>query len=125
MVTSVEKYNEDLHYVIEGLRERLQGGNTIFPPCMTVYCLDKPIKILTANVDSYKEGLIDYGDHYEMMYPRFGNLKKHYTNDFAWIVDDDTILIIERPFKNRVINLLKRILPNHHIHLIKNDVMIY
>jgi len=124
IVNTVEKYNEDLRSLIEGFRERIQGGNTIFPPCLNVYCMDKPIKIYTANVDDYTGALMDKGEYYEMMFPRFGELQKCYKNNFSWIVDDDTLLITERPFKNRVIKLLRRLLPNNCVHVIKNDVMI-
>lgn len=124
MVTTIEEYNKQLEYVITDIKQRLLGGSEITPPHLQCYQLDKPIHVLTANVENYQKGLIDKGDYYEMMYPRFGELNKSYLNNFCWIIDEHTIFIIERPFKNRVIKLLKQLLPNCHIRSIKNDLMI-
>lgn len=125
MITTVEEYNKQLNYVIEGLRQRVAGETpTVFPSHSDVYRMDKPIKVYTANYSEWVQGLIDKGEYYEMSYPRFGDLRKNYTNNFCWIIDQDTVFFIERPFKNRVIRLLQELLPNHKIHSIKNDVMI-
>ena len=124
MVTTIEEYNKQLAYVITDIKQRIYGGDEITPPHFQAYNMDKPIHVLTANVEDYKEGLIDKGDHYEMMYPRFGSLHKSYTNNFCWVIDEDTVFVIERPFKNRVVRLLKDLLPNHKVHYVKNDVMI-
>lgn len=124
MVTTIKEYNKQLNYVIIDIKQRIHGGNIITPPHFQTYNMDKPIHVLTANTENYKPGLIDKEDHYEMMYPRFGDLKKSYTNDFCWIIDPHTVFIIERPFKNRVIRFLKELLPNNNIIRIKNDVII-
>ena len=124
MVTTIEEYNKQLDYVITDIKQRLLGGDVVTPPHFQCYNMDKPIHVLTANVDKYKPGLIDKGEYYEMMYPRFGDLQKHYLNDFCWIIDEHTVFIIERPFRNRVVKLLRQLLPDHDIHSIKNDVMI-
>lgn len=124
MVTTIDEYNKQLNYVIDDIKNRMTKINKINPPHFQTYNMDKPIYVLTANVKNYIPGLVDKGDHYEMMYPRFGDLQKSYTNNFCWIIDDETVFIIERPFKNRVIKALKRLLPNNKIYGIKNDVMI-
>lgn len=124
MVTTIEEYNKQLQFVIDDIKARVCGGESTSPPHFQAYNMDKPIHVLTANVEDYKEGLIDKGDYYEMMYPRFGSLQKSYTNNFCWIIDEDTVFVIERPFKNRVVRLLKNLLPNHKVHYIKNDIMI-
>lgn len=123
MVTTIEEYNKQLEYVITDIKQRLKGGNELTPPHLQCYNMDKHIHVYTANVEKYEPGLIDKGDHYEMMYPRFGDLQKTYKS-MCWIIDDHTVFIIERPFQNRVIRLLKHLLPDHNIHTIKNDVMI-
>lgn len=123
MVTTIKEYNKQLEYVITDIKQRLKGGNELTPPHLQCYNMDKPIHVYTANVEEYEPGLIDKGDHYEMMYPRFGDLQKTYKS-MCWIIDDHTVFIIERPFQNRVIRLLKHLLPDHNIHTIKNDVMI-
>ena len=123
MVTTIEEYNKQLEYVITDIKQRLKGGNELTPPHLQCYNMDKPIHVYTANVEEYEPGLIDKGDHYEMMYPRFGDLQKTYKS-MCWIIDEHTVFIIERPFKNRVIRLLKHLLPDHNIHTVKNDVMI-
>lgn len=125
MVTTVEQYNKDLQDVVDEIRYRLQGyQERELPDSMKVYSLDKPIYVLTNNSTETTSQLIDKGNHYEMLYPRYGNLQKTYTNDFAWIIDDETVFIIERPFKNRVIKLLRQLLPNAEIKAIRNDVVI-
>lgn len=124
MVTTIEEYNKQLEYVISDIKQRMTGGSVINPPHFQTYNMDKPIKVYTANFETYTPGLIDKGEHYEMMYPRFGSLFKHYTDDFAWIIDKHTVFIIERPFKNRVVRALKHLLPNNNVHYIKNDLMI-
>lgn len=124
MVTTIEEYNKQLNYVIEDLKARLNNTGSNNPPHFQTYNMDKPIHVLTANVDIYTPELVDKGDHYEMMFPRFGDLQKSYTNDFCWIIDKDTVFLIERPFKNRVIKLLRKLLPDIPIRTLKNDVMI-
>lgn len=124
MVTTIEEYNKQLEYVITELKERILGGNTINPPHLQTYNMDKPIYVYTSNAENYMPGLIDKVDHYEMFYPRFGDLHKTYINDLCWLIDNHTVFIIERPFKNRIIRLLKHLLPDHDIKSIKNDVMI-
>ena len=99
MVTTIEEYNKQLEYVISDIKQRVTGGNIVNPPHFQTYNMDKPIYVLTSNVNEYVPGLIDKGEHYQMFYPRFGSLQKHYTNDFAWIIDKHTVFIIERPFK--------------------------
>lgn len=124
MVTTIEEYNKQLYYVILDIKQRIQGGNIRTPPHYQTYNMDKPIHVLTANDTEYTPGLIDKGEHYQMFYPRFGSLQKHYTDDFAWIIDTHTVFVIERPFKNRVVRALKHLLPNCDIVYIKNDLMI-
>ena len=124
MVTTVEEYNKQLEYVISDIKQRMIGGDKVNPPHFQTYNMDKPIKVYTANFETYTPGLIDKGEYYEMMYPRFGSLFKQYTDDFAWIIDEHTVFIIERPFKNRVVRALKYLLPNNNVHYIKNDLMI-
>lgn len=124
MVTTIEEYNKQLEYVIIEMRDRILGGDTINPPHFQTYNMDKPIYVYTSNSNDYVSGLIDKGDHYEMFYPRFGDLHKTYTNNLAWVIDEHTVFAIERPFKNRIIKVLKHLLPNCIIKAIKNDVMI-
>lgn len=124
MISDIENYDKQLLYVIEGLRQRIDGGAIEYPPVFETFSMDKPIHILTANTPEWRAKLIDKGDHYEMMYPRFGSLDKTYKNDFCWINDEDTVFLIERPFRNRLIRFLQTLLPSHNIHTIKNDIMI-
>ena len=124
MVTTVEEYNKQLEYVINEIKERRLGGNTINPPHLQTYNMDKPIYVYTSNNENYIPGLINKKDHYEMFYPRFGDLHKTYINDLCWLIDKHTIFIIERPFQNRVVRLLQHLLPNSKVLMYKNDVMI-
>lgn len=124
MVTTIEEYNKQLEYVIIEMRDRILGGDTINPPHFQTYNMDKPIYVYTSNSNDYVPGLIDKGDHYEMFYPRFGDLHKTYTNNLAWVIDEHTVFCIERPFKNRVLKCLRHLLPDATIKAIKNDVMI-
>lgn len=124
MVTTVDEYNKQLKYVIEDLKANLNFTYSYSPPHFQTYNMDKPIYVMTKNTEKYTGKLEDKGDHYEMLFPRFGSLQKSYTNDFCWILDEHTVFIIERPFKNRVMNLLKRLLPDVQLRTIKNDVMI-
>ena len=124
MVTTIEEYNKQLKYVIEDLKCKLNNTYSNNPPHFETYNMDKPIHVLTDNVYTYTPELIDKGEYYEMMFPRFGNLQKTYTDNFCWILDDHTVFIIERPFKNRVVNMLRELLPNNTISTIKNDIII-
>ena len=124
MVTTIEEYNKQLEYVIIDIKHRLKGGKAMTPPHFQCYDMDKPIHVLTANVEQYVPGLLDKGDYYEMMYPRFGDLQKSYLDNFCWIIDEHTVFCIERPFKNRVVKLLRQLLPQHNVHTVKNDIMI-
>ena len=85
MVTTIEEYNKQLEYVITDIKQRLKGGNELTPPHLQCYNMDKHIHVYTANVEKYEPGLIDKGDHYEMMYPRFGDLQKTYKS-MCWII---------------------------------------
>lgn len=125
MVTTVEQYNKDLQDVVDELRYRIQGyQERELPDSMKVYDVGKPVHIKTNNSNNLTSELIDKGSYYEMLYPRFGSLQKHYTDDFAWIIDNDTVFIIERPYKERVVKLLRRLLPNSEIKSISNDLVI-
>lgn len=125
MVTTIEEFNKDLQDVVDELRYSVQNNQErILPDSMKVYSMDKPIHVITNNSDQLTSSLIDKGDHYEMLYPRYGSLHKTYTNDFAWVIDNKTVFCIERPFNNRVVRLLRELLPNENVESINNDLII-
>jgi hypothetical protein len=125
MVTTVEQYNKDLQDVVDELRYKIQGfQERELPDSMKVYDVGKPVHILTNNSNALTSQLIDKGDYYQMLFPRYGSLQKHYTDDFAWIIDKYTVFAIERPYKGRVVKLLRKLLPYAEIKSIKNDVII-
>lgn len=124
MVTDKEEFNKQLQFVIDDIKARVCGGESTSPPHFQAYNMDKDIRVYTANFDKWIPGLIDCGDYYKIMYPRFGDCQKEYIDNFCWVIDEDTVFCIERPFKNRVVRLLRCLLPEHEISTIKNDVMI-
>lgn len=124
MITNIEQFQKQYSDFLEEFINRVKGGNKVFPSVALVTRLDKPMKIYTNNREAYNQKVYVEGDHYALNFPRFNTLQKKYDNDFSWYLDEDTVFFFERPFTNKVNNVLKKLLPNHIIHLIKNDVMI-
>lgn len=92
-----------------------------------VFALEKPIHILIDDFELTRRlELVDKGEFLEHRFHRYHTFPtgKSYRGDFGWVVDDDSILFIERPFTNKVIRLLNRLLPDHNINSFKNDIII-
>lgn len=123
MVTTLEEYNKELQDVHNDFIDKITNNITIRKPTHYCYQLDKPVYILVNNKEE-NAYIVDRGDHYEQTFPCYGFNPKQYKDDLAWILDDKTIFYIERPFKNRVIKLLRQLLPEHDIKTIKNDIII-
>ena len=117
-------YERELYNIMEDYKNVLYGTNNIQPPTTWVCNLDKPIRMRTDNSETFVCKLEDKGDYYTHLFPRYGRLNKTYTGGWNWVIDNDSILYFERPFKNRVIKLLKKLLPNSTIESIKNDIII-
>jgi hypothetical protein len=125
MITSLEEYQKQLTDVhndfIDNVTNKLCPE--VRPSTHSCYQLDKPVYILINN-DSKPATIIDKGDHYEQTFPCFGFNPKQYTDDFGWVLDDKTVFYIERPYKGRVVKLLRQLLPDCEIKSIHNDLII-
>ena len=124
MITKIEQFQEQYTNFLNEFTERVKGGNTIFPSVNQATRLDKPMKIYTNNREAYNQKVYVEGDHYALNFPRFNTLQKQYDNDFAWYLDEDTVFFFERPFTNKVVKTLRKLLPNNKVHALKNDIMI-
>lgn len=124
MITTVREYNKELQDISWDFIDKIQGRTIIRQPTHHCYQLDKPVHILVNNDSVYEVKLEDKGEYYQHLFPCFGYNPKTYTDDFAWVIDTDTVFYIERPFKNRVIKLLRKLLPDKQIRTIKNDIII-
>ena len=124
-------YEEALNDVQDEFRDKILGiplENQLTRPTINkVFSLERPIHILIDDFEKTKRlELVDKGTYFEHRFHRYHTFPagKGYTNDFGWVVDNDSILFIERPFTNKVIRLLNRLLPNHEVYPLKNDIII-
>lgn len=117
-------YERELYNIMEDYKNVLTGTDKIQPATTWVCRLDKPIRMRTNDSEQFVCKLEDMGDYYTHLFPRYGRLGKTYTNDYNWVIDEDSILYFERPYKGRVVKLLRRLLPNSNIRSIKNDLII-
>lgn len=124
MITTIEQYEEEFANLVEDFKNMVYKTKNIQPAKSTIWKLDKPIYIYTNNTTEPKIKLEDKVDRYEHVFPRFGMLYKKYTNDLAWVIDKDTVMYSERPYKGRVVKLLRRLLPEYNIRSIHNDLII-
>lgn len=83
--------------------------------------LDKKFKIYTG-----QDLNIEFKDEEENYYLYFGqgfDFAKE-KEGFAWLSDEHSIFFFERPYEEKVLNVLKRLLPNEKIVYNKNDIYI-
>lgn len=123
MITTLEDYKKELEDVHNDFIDKITHNITIRKPTHYCYKLDKPVYILVNNKEE-NAYIVDRGDHYEQTFPCYGFNPKQYKDDLAWILDDKTVFYIERPYKGRVVKLLKQLLPDHKINTVHNDVVI-
>lgn len=119
-----QDYERELFNIMEDYKNIINGTNKVQPATTWVCHLDKPIKMRTNDSSEFVCKLEDKGEYYTHLFPRFGTLKKKYTDDFNWIIDDKTILFFERPYRGRVVKLLNKLLPNYNIRPVHNDIII-
>lgn len=83
--------------------------------------LDKPIKIFTG-----QELGIKFEDRETYYYIYFGQGKQFpkEKEGFAWLSDEHSIFFFERPYTGKVLNVLKKLLPNESVTYSKNDIYI-
>ena len=124
MIKTIEQFQEQYDNFLAEFINRVKEGNETFPSVNLATQLDKPMRIYTNNREAYNQKVYIENDHYALNFPRFGKLQKEYDNEFAWYLDEDTVFFFERPFTNKVNKVLKKLLPNNKIHLLKNDIMI-
>ena len=125
MITDIINYQKELTDVHNDFIDNVTNNPnpTIRPETHSCYQLDKPVHILINN--KCEPALItDKGDHYEQTFPCYGFNPKSYKDDFGWVLDDKTVFYIERPYKGRVVKLLRQLLPNCEIKSIHNDLII-
>lgn len=83
--------------------------------------LDKPFKIYTGQtLDLIFENREDY---YYLYFGQGVDFPKE-KEGFAWLSDNHSIFFFERPFENKVVSLLKKLLPDAEIKYEKNDIYI-
>lgn len=80
--------------------------------------------IYSSNTTEYTGEVLDRGDRYEIHFPRFGKLNKEYTNGLAWVLDEDTVFFFERPYRDTVKKILKKLLSEDSIVQHGNDIII-
>ena len=124
MIKTVEQFQEQYDNFLGEYIQRVKGGDKVFPSVNQATRLDKPMKIYTNNREAYNQKVYIEGDHYALNFPRFNQLQKEYDDDFAWYLDEDTVFFFERPFKNKVVETLRKLLPNNKVYAISNDVII-
>lgn len=91
--------------------------------CKVLQCveLDKPFKIYTGQDIGLVFG--DKIDHYYLYFGQGEDFPKE-KEGYAWLSDEHSIFFFERPFENKVVNVLKKLLPNSNISYGKNDIYI-
>ena len=125
MINTIENYQKELTDVHNDFIENVTNVSnpTVRSSSHHCYKLDKPVYILVNNKCEPAK-ITDKGDHYEQTFPCYGFNPKQYKDDLAWILDDKTVFYIERPYKGRVVKLLRQLLPECEIKSIKNDLVI-
>lgn len=131
MITTIDKYNSCLKDVQEEFRDTVNGipaeNQKRKPRCNQVFDLGKPVYMLIDNeFPEEMPTLIDKGDHWEHRFHLCGVMpvEHKYTNDFGWVNDSESVFFIERPFTNKVVRLLRELLPEHEVKPLKNDIII-
>lgn len=125
MITTIEEYQKELTDVHNDYLDNMQNNIAPIarPPSHHCYQLDKPVHVLINN-DCKPALIVDKGEYYEQTFPCYGFNPKSYKDDFGWVIDDKTVFYIERPYKGRVVKLLRELLPSHTIRSIHNDLII-
>lgn len=124
MITKIEEFQKQYDDFLGEFINRIKCENKQFPTVNLATRLDKPMKIYTNNREDYNQKVYIENDNYALNFPRFNQLQKTYDNDLAWYLDSDTVFFFERPFTNKVIRVLKKLLPKNHINILKNDIII-
>ena len=124
MITTVKQYEEEFANLVEDFKNTVYKTNKTQPAKAMVWKLDKPVFIYTNNSTEPVIKLEDKSDHYQHVFPRFGMLHKTYTKDLAWVIDSNTIMYSERPYRGRVVKLLTKLLPQFNIRPVHNDIII-
>lgn len=131
MIKTKQSFNAQLKKLSTEMQYKVYGQPLpkAFPETHSVVKLDKSIYFLTDNdPDGELQTLIDCGDHYEVYFPFFGaywRAGKSYNNKLAWILDEDTIMFVERPYTGRAYRYLKTLIPSlFSVDICGNDIII-
>jgi len=123
MITSIEEFKQISKEFHDDLIDRANQEPVIRKPSHSCYRFDKPLHIIINN-EKEESQVIEKEDHYELLFPCYGTNSKQYTGGFCWVVDDDTVFYLERPYKGRVVKLLRQLFPEKNIRSIHNDLTI-
>lgn len=83
--------------------------------------LDKPLDVYTGQ---YWDVSFNETEEQYTLYFGQGETFPQDKVGLAWYVDNHTIIFFERPFQNKPLKLLKKLLPEHKIEWNKNDIFI-
>lgn len=84
-------------------------------------CLDKELDVFTGR--SWEVKFEETDDKYSLYFGQ-GETFPEDKVGLAWTVDPYTIIFFERPYQNKPIKVLKKLLPNKEVVWDKNDIMI-
>lgn len=121
MIDTWEKFQNIIREFHLELEENGKKLRHITPKRNTCLKTDKPIDVYTG-----KTWDVEFDENNDRYYLYFGQ-GENFPDDkvgIAWLLDEHTTLFFERPFQNRPLKILQRLLPNSKITYDKNDIMI-
>ena len=121
MITNWEEYKIIGEEFQNEFQDTLLKNVSHFPKRSVCVELDKPNYIYTDN----NLGIVftDYVDHYHTYFGQGYGFPEEKIG-LAWVTDKDTIFFFERPFNNKVLNVLKTLLPTENVEFDGNDIII-
>ena len=121
MINSWTKFQDIINEYAKELTSNSLFSGEIKPARKECLCLDKELDVFTGR--SWDVKFEESDDKYSLYFGQ-GETFPEDKVGLAWAVDPDTIIFFERPYQNRPIKVLQKLLPNNDVSWDKNDIMI-
>lgn len=121
MITTWREFQEVINEYQHELKEHSHKNKCTLRPRKDCLKLDKILEVFTN-----QNWGVTFEDTENMYILHFGQ-GENFAEDkvgIAWLVDTHTTIFFERPFNNKPLKVLQKLLPNHTITYDKNDIMI-
>lgn len=100
---------------------KINYANTLKQKVASCVTTDKDIRIYTGH--DLNLTFEDRGDYYYLYFGQGTSFPKE-KEGFAWLSDKHSIFFFERPYEEKVLKLLKKLLPDAEVSYNKNDIYI-